>query len=71
MGSKEDKPLVVDPCPWCGKAEVQIFSTEECKEKTLVRVHWVFCRGCKCAGPNAGNPAEAVERWNKRVLVVS
>ncbi len=56
MGSDMDSGVHMLPCPFCGSTGVAVVGS------------FVRCGTCGAAGPFGNSEAEAVERWNVRVL---
>jgi len=54
------------PCPWCGSDDPEDVAPVE-QDDFLEGFQWsMWCSNCAVAGPHAGTPDEARERWNNR-----
>ncbi len=58
MGVNMDSTVHMLPCPFCGSSGVAVVGS------------FVRCGTCGAAGPFGNSEAEAVERWNVRVMNV-
>lgn len=61
--------IVIEPCRFCpaDKAEHGVLddSTGGPYQKS---VHWYYCPECGARGPRAGNKADALALWNKKLV---
>ena len=65
--TKEKNPLpALSPCPHCGGgAEYRSFTSRGWMYK--ITTHYVSCAECDCRTGFEDSPAEAAEKWNRRV----
>lgn len=47
------------PCPFCGGMNLQVAENDAGNPA-------VWCKDCRCEGPEADSKDEAIEKWNQR-----
>lgn len=53
----------ITACPFCASSAVHVIQLDD-------EAWTVSCPHCECLGPIVKNPTLAVERWNRRYIVV-
>lgn len=58
----------VEPCPFCGSEDLEVWNTAYSKNPLLF--HYVHCKECQADGPPDLGTSGAVDVWNTRAIAV-